>query len=199
MPDPDPTPTPAPDPTPDPQPDRTFTQADVDRIVQDRLARAKATPPSDYDDLKAKAARLDELEAANKTELEKANARAAKLEREAEQAKTRAQEVTLRSAIVAEAARKQVVDPDAAVALIDRAALEFDSDGSPTNIADAMDSLLKAKPYLAGGGARGGSADQGARSGGPAQVTAAELKTMRPDEIVKAQEEGRLATLLGAR
>jgi hypothetical protein len=43
---------------------RTFTQEQVDKIVQERLARAKATPPADYEDLKAKAARLDEIEEA---------------------------------------------------------------------------------------------------------------------------------------
>lgn len=50
---------------------RTFTQEQVDRIVQERLARAKATPPADYDELKAKAARLDEMEDAQKSELER--------------------------------------------------------------------------------------------------------------------------------
>lgn len=62
---------------------RTFTQADVDRIVQERLSRAKATPPADYEDLKAKAARLDELEEAQKSDLEKANDRAERAQAEA--------------------------------------------------------------------------------------------------------------------
>lgn len=52
---------------------RTFTQEEVNAIVEKRVARVKATPPADYEDLKAKAARLDELEQANKSELERAN------------------------------------------------------------------------------------------------------------------------------
>lgn len=173
---------------------RTFSQDDVDRIVKDRVARAKATPPADYEDLKAAKARLDELEAASATELEKAQKRTAELERQAADASARAQDALLRSAVVAEAARKNVVDPDAAFALIDRASLEFDDDGSPTNIADAMDSLLKAKPYLVGGGRSGGSADLGARGGTDAkQLTREQLKTMSDAEIVKAHEEGRLS------
>lgn len=48
---------------------KTFTQAEVDAIIKKRLARAEK--PSDYDELKAKAARLDELENANKSELQK--------------------------------------------------------------------------------------------------------------------------------
>lgn len=62
---------------------KTFTQEQVDRIVQERLARAKATPPADYEDLKAKAARLDELEEAQKTELERATEAASKASAEA--------------------------------------------------------------------------------------------------------------------
>lgn len=47
------------------------TQEDLDRIIESRLNREKSKY-SDYDDLKAKASRLDELEAANATDLEKA-------------------------------------------------------------------------------------------------------------------------------
>jgi len=62
---------------------KTFTQEQVDRIVQERLARAKATPPADYEDLKAKAAKFDQLEEANKSDLEKANDAKARAEAEA--------------------------------------------------------------------------------------------------------------------
>lgn len=55
--------------------------------LADRLARAK---PADYDDLKAKAARLDEIEQANKSEIEKAAEKAAAAERERDQAKAEA-------------------------------------------------------------------------------------------------------------
>lgn len=51
--------------------ERTFSQSDVDRIVAERLAREQRKY-ADYEDLKAKAARLDELEAANATDLERA-------------------------------------------------------------------------------------------------------------------------------
>jgi hypothetical protein len=52
--------------------------------LAERLARAK---PADYDDLKAKAGRLDELEAANKSEIEKATEKATAAERERDAAK----------------------------------------------------------------------------------------------------------------
>jgi len=199
MPDPDPTPTPAPDPTPDPAPaaDKTFTQAELDRIVQERVARVKAAPPADYDDLKAAATKLAELEAANQTELEKAQARADKAEADAKAASDRARETALRAAVISEAAKRNVVDPDAAVALLDRSALTLDADGAPTNVAEAMDALLTAKPYLAGTRANG-SADQGARDGsGANQIPREALKNMSPEEITTALAEGRLSRVLG--
>ncbi len=57
------------------QSEKTFTQADVDRIVTNRLARY-----SDYEELKAKASKYDEAEEANKSELQKALDRANELQ-----------------------------------------------------------------------------------------------------------------------
>lgn len=56
---------------------KTFTQEEVNRIVQNRVAKY-----ADYEDLKAKAARLDEIEEANKSELQKATEKAASLQAE---------------------------------------------------------------------------------------------------------------------
>lgn len=55
---------PTPDPTPDPQndpPAQTFTQADVDRIVRERVQRER-TKFADYDELKEKAGSATTLE-----------------------------------------------------------------------------------------------------------------------------------------
>jgi Domain of unknown function (DUF4355) len=51
---------------------RTLTQAEVDKIVADRVARERKKF-SDYDDLKKKAAKLQQIEDSQKTELEKLN------------------------------------------------------------------------------------------------------------------------------
>jgi hypothetical protein len=196
-PTPDPTPTPDPEPTP-PEFQPITSQADFDRMVQQRIARVKATPPADYEDLKARTARLDELEAASLSDLEKERARAEKAEERANTIEAEAKETRLRAALVTEAAKpgRNVVDIDAAIALLDRDALELDADGNPTNVASAMDSLLKAKPFLV---AADGGADLGARDpGGIKQVTEAELKTMTPEQIDKAHREGRLVKVLAA-
>ncbi len=60
---------------------KTFTQADVDRIVSDRLARQK-DQFKDYGDLKAKAKKFDDIEQANKTEMQKLVERAEQAERD---------------------------------------------------------------------------------------------------------------------
>lgn len=184
----------APDETPDvPETPRSFSQEDVDRIVRDRLARAKNTPPADYEELKAAAARLAEIEEANKSDLEKATARADALEKERDAVRAEAREIKIRSAVLAEAAKpdRKVVDPDLVATLL-TPDLELDDDGAPTNIASAMDSLLEARPYLVASGGSRGDADQGARKGGAKQLTRAELASMKPEEIVKARKEGRL-------
>lgn len=53
------------------------SQADLDALIASRLERERAKY-ADYKDLKAKASRLDEIEAANKSELEKATEAASK-------------------------------------------------------------------------------------------------------------------------
>ena len=57
---------------------KTFTQEEVNAIVEKRLARAKSEVPADYDELKAKAAKYDEAQEAAKSELQKATEAAEK-------------------------------------------------------------------------------------------------------------------------
>lgn len=60
---------------------QSFTQEELNAIVGKRLAR-EAEKYADYEELKAKAAKLDELEESAKTELQKATEKAEKLEAE---------------------------------------------------------------------------------------------------------------------
>ena len=57
-------------------------------------------------------------------------------------------EQTVRYEVMLRSANRNVVDPEAAVKLIDLSSLEFGEDGTPTNIDKALDGLLKQKPYL---------------------------------------------------
>lgn len=208
-PDPAPAPTPAPDPTPAPAPAPTpadtfqpiTSQEQFDRMIQERIARVKATPPADYEELRQAAARLAEIEAANQTELERITGERDSLKTELDTLRGDAREARLRAAILGEAAKadRRVIDPEAVVLMLDRSALELDADGNPTNIAKAMDSLLEARPYLvapeAGPTRRPTGADQGARPRAANQVSEAELANMTPDQIVQARRDGRLVDL----
>lgn len=79
---------------------KTFTQAELDKIVAERLTRERQKFAG-FDELKEKAAKFDELEESSKTELQKATERAAKLENELNAYK-KAEEVRTIRAKVAE-------------------------------------------------------------------------------------------------
>ena len=59
--------------------EKTFSQDEVNSIVAERLAREKAKYEG-FEELKAKAEKYDQLEEANKSELQKASERVASLE-----------------------------------------------------------------------------------------------------------------------
>lgn len=72
-------------------------QAEFDRMVSARLERERSKF-ADYDDIKAKATKYDEVQEATKTEIQKATERAAAAEQRAQAAERQA----LRSSIAAE-------------------------------------------------------------------------------------------------
>lgn len=77
---------------------RAFTQAELDAIVADRLARERAKY-SDYESIKAKAAKFDAAEEAGKSELQKLTDRAAALKSELDGLKKANQLRDLRAAV----------------------------------------------------------------------------------------------------
>lgn len=64
--------------------EKTFTQSQLNAIVADRLSREREKYAG-FDVLKEKAAKFDEIEAANKTELEKATERVAALQKKVDE------------------------------------------------------------------------------------------------------------------
>lgn len=154
---------------------KRFSQADIDRIVQDRLARAKSKPPADYDDLKARAAKLDELEAASKSDLEKAQEAQRKADERAAAAEARANETARRHAIEREAGKQKAADPDDVFAVLQttskyRDMVTMDDDGQVTGVEDAVKAILADKPHLVGKTSTpAGDGDGGSRGGGEAQ------------------------------
>lgn len=81
--------------------EKTFTQAELDAIVSDRLKRDRAKY-ADYDALKEKACKFDQLEEASKTELQKAIERGDALQSELDKLKSENALRTLRNQIADE-------------------------------------------------------------------------------------------------
>lgn len=93
--------------------------------------------------------RLQAIEDAEKSELEKATNRADEAEKARDEAVSRANQTLIRSAVVEAAVRQGAVDPDAVVRLIESDAVTI-VDGAVDGADQAVQSLLEAKPYLAG-------------------------------------------------
>lgn len=102
------------------------------------------------------------------------------------------------------AAKGRLTDPKDALTFLDLDTFEVGEDGEidPDEIEEAITDLLKTKPYLAAATAKRfqGTGDGGAarKASRPKQLTKQDLKTMTPQQIVKAKNEGRLDDVLGA-
>lgn len=177
------------EPQADPQPPKTFTQEELDQIVQDRIARErkKAEKFADYDEIKAK---LDALEAEKeerkkaemteterlKAEKEEAERLAAEAKAERDKALTAANQRLIKAEFRA-LAREMNVRADAvddAYLLADVSGVTVDDGGNVIGLADAVKALVEAKPYLvekaAGqpkpiGSSSGGSGSSGGNPG----------------------------------
>lgn len=131
------------------QSQRTFSQDDVNRLIDERLKREREKY-ADYTDLKAKAAKWQEHEDAQKTELEKLQAQIADWQNRATQAEQKRQTAILRSSIMAEAA-KQGVPADrieAAYKLLNVSDLKLEADDAIPNLSEAVARLLTDNPFL---------------------------------------------------
>ncbi len=126
-----------------------FSQADVERIVRDRVARERGKY-SDYADLQRKAGELDQIEERDKTELQKVQARAERAERERDETRTAANTRLIRSEARALAAAAKFRNPTLAVALLDLAEVKVDNDGAVDSdtVKRQLDALAKTEPYL---------------------------------------------------
>lgn len=204
----DPTPDPAPEPTPDPTPPAppadapTLTQAQADKIIEDRLARERKKY-ADYDEVKAE---LEQLKAASLSDQEKAvaEARTTASTETAQRFHERLFAAEVRATAAGRLADPELLsDPVVAQRLLGFEELPVAEDGTVDAgaVAKALDALLEAQPYLAPSNPtppRPGSGEQGPRGATPgAQLTREDLKSLSPDEIVKAKADGRLNDLMG--
>ena len=78
--------------------EKTFTQSELDQIISERLKREREKY-TDYDSLKEKAQRLDQIEEDAKSELQKAQERAEKLQTELSELKHAEEVRTIRDKV----------------------------------------------------------------------------------------------------
>lgn len=122
-------------------------------------------------------ARLAKLEEAGKTEEQRREEAAKTAEQRAQQAEQRAQEAVLRAEVALRASKLEIVDPDAALRLMDHSVIAFGTDGSidPESLDAALNKLLDERPYLKAQPARPGAGttpNPGKGDGEPAETDA---------------------------
>jgi len=174
----------------------TLTQAQVDAIVRDRIAREREKYKG-FEDLKRKAEEYDKVTAANQTDLEKAQTEAQKASERAATAEGRMKNALTRAAIVSEASKQGARDPSLLVRLIDSDSLEITDDGEVKGAEEAVTALLASHEYLKGTGFTG-SGDGGQRTdGGLKTFTRTQIANpiffrANKADIMAAQKEGRI-------
>lgn len=125
----------------------TFTQEQVDAMVKERVKREKAKY-ADYDDLKAKASKVDEYENASKSELEKAQEKAEALKRDNQALANSVNDKLKKAEVRIQAAQLGFTNPEDAYHLADLSAVDVDADGNVKGVDEALKELVKTKPYL---------------------------------------------------
>lgn len=93
--------------------------------------------------------KLKKFEDAQKSELERLTEEKAELERRAIDLEREMTESAIQADIKIQAAKLNIIDPEAAVVLIDRNDITYD-EGKVTGVDKALKKLLKEKPYLTG-------------------------------------------------
>jgi hypothetical protein len=145
----------------------TLTQADLDKIIAERVRRAK---PDDYDELVKLREERDAKAEAEKTELQKEKDARAEAEKASKARMKAANERLIRAAILTEAAAQNASDSDIVFALLSGSKdVTVDDEGEVLGAKEAVAKLLSEKPILA----RGKSSSSGAEFGGNDPKTAA--------------------------
>lgn len=184
--------------------DRDRAMATIRKLREEAKAAVKQL--KEVDALKA---RLQEYDDAKLTEQERTAKRLQQLEAELEFERTERRERTNRYEVQLRAAALGIVDPDAAVKLLDWGRLEYDADGAPKDVDAALKELLTQRPYLGGqsmaaqqqvpAGPQTAATNGATRTpaGQPRVYTAADLANREfylahRDDIIRAYREGRV-------
>lgn len=174
----------------------TFSREYVEELRRENAARRKAEQDAaaERDRL---AAQIAEHEKSQLSEKERAERERDEAQAAAKTAAERAASKLLRAEVVFHAGSLGFVDPDDALALLDRSQITFDDQGDPQGVKKALEQLATAKPHLLGGGGSGSPANPGGRRAGARVYTESEIadpkfyREHRAD-ILAAGREGRI-------
>jgi hypothetical protein len=157
---------------PEPPKKLEFTQEEFDRIIADRVTRAK---PKDYDDLLKLKAEREAAAEKEKTDLQKEKDARLAAEAQGTERVSKADAKLRRAAIMLEAAAQNAADTDIVLALLaGNDTITVDDDGEVLGVKEAVKKLLKDKPVLVKGS---GGSSTGGEFGGNDPATLAEQIT----------------------
>lgn len=126
-------------PPAEPPAGKTYTQAEIDQMITNRLNREKKNWEKTLEEQKVK----DQMSAEERLKAEKAESEA-----KAKAAEDMLLAVRKETAVIAAAAKLGATDPEDVWALINKEGLDIGTDGKVIGADKAVEDLLKAKPYL---------------------------------------------------
>lgn len=182
---------------------KTYDEKYVKRLRDEAAARRVREKEKDTQlaDLQAK---IKAFEDAQLSDAERLQNELSELRESSTTHRTRAQnlEVDFQLALAAANPANGIGDVKAAIKLIDRDSLEFDSKGNVMNLQDALETLKSEYPSV-GVVSKPSAPNTGAtnptKSTASVKYTRADLKNMSPQRIVELQQAGELNHLLGPR
>lgn len=164
---------------------RTYDEAYVKKLRDEAAARRVRERELEE---KLKTLEAKDLSEKERAEKERDDAKAA-----ATAATERAKQALLKAEVLHEA--RDTADPETVLELV-KGKVQFDDDGNPVGVAEAVKELLEAKPFLnkteggAGGGntkGAGGGSGNGHRGGGAGKLTLAALQAMSTAEVMQLE------------
>ena len=150
---------------------KSYTQEEVNQMMC-KTRRETRDKFSDYETLKERAAKADELEQAQLTEKERLEARVEQAEKNAQAADQRITEAMIATAVQVQAGQMGIVDPEAAFLLVDRANIRYTAEAGVSGVEDALTQLLEKKPYLKGPVRAPNINPEGGQADAPVRLTA---------------------------
>lgn len=137
--------------------ERTFSQADVDRLMGERAARARQAAVNELlqeleienlDTLRGTVQAQRQAQEAQMTELQKAQRRIQELDEERKRLAAENRTRVIETEVITAATALGFRNPRDGMALADLTAVAVGDDGKVTGVEEALKALLEARPYL---------------------------------------------------